>query len=73
MSNAKCKLESGRDAPNRVSVRDDKPRNQLKIVTLCTIYYLHLFKFTVATQGFRANFGDGAGRKQRILIEQCLQ
>ena len=36
MSNAKCSTESGGDAPNRISVRDDKPRNQLKIVALCT-------------------------------------
>ena len=31
MSNAKFSTESGGDAPNRISVRDDKPRNQLKI------------------------------------------
>jgi hypothetical protein len=31
MSNAKFSTESGGDAPNRISVRDDKPRNQLKM------------------------------------------
>ena len=34
MSNAKFSTESGGDAPNRISVRDDKPRNQLKILAL---------------------------------------